>query len=530
MATTSIRTFDLAKEYGVDTSRDKILKDLGYTYTQAAGAFKALIPWLESQGWSQAEVLNLYEFNAAWNDAFLRGCGYFSENPVYSNLTGARLNIIAPHGAFRVNYPCLFNQGNYQGQGAGNYSGASGQSTGGTGIYIDHGSWMTARSPERFCLKSITWGLESGYAECFTVSGFRFEGGKTGSVHDPSYISAGMGIWDSGEASKVESCYAFGFNSYGFMNVRGTPSRFDQCSAFSNGIFGFGLIGNDLSTVTITGPSGDDNGALIGVRSGYGRPGGATVTVIGAKSESGKRTPYRKQKLFDGQGAGNWTITGAWVHAIDGPECVIACDFQTYNGQIDVSGLRHDGYSVALKLTSNGATTTYASPGNVTPYSFIAKETGVVFQSRVLTPSVGTPPVTPPVEPPVTPPATGLPVTIPAHTNTNKDAREALDIAGVKKVTFYGLKWNGPNNPASYPFLLGIGSNGGIQLNAGANFGQLLATNVAGAVTFSQSKLTAGSTTTLTITFAQAQTIADLYNPDQRSDAFLGSFTSAKFE
>ena len=80
----------------------------------------------------------------------------------------------------------------------------------------------------------------------------------------------------------------------------GTPSRFDQCSAFSNGIFGFGLIGNDLSTITIVGPSGDDNGALIGVRSGYGRPGGGTVTVVGAKSKSGKLTPFRKQKLFDG--------------------------------------------------------------------------------------------------------------------------------------------------------------------------------------------------------------------------------------
>lgn len=504
MATTSIRTFDLAKEYGVDTSRDKILKDLGYTYTQAAGAFKALIPWLESQGWSQAEVLNLYEFNAAWNDAFLRGCGYFSENPVYSNLTGARLNIIAPHGAFRVNYPCLFNQGNYQGQGAGNYSGASGQSTGGTGIYIDHGSWMTARSPERFCLKSITWGLESGYAECFTVSGFRFEGGKTGSVHDPSYISAGMGIWDSGEASKVESCYAFGFNSYGFMNVRGTPSRFDQCSAFSNGIFGFGLIGNDLSTVTITGPSGDDNGALIGVRSGYGRPSGATVTVIGAKSESGKRTPYRKQKLFDGQGAGNWTITGAWVHAIDGPECVIACDFQTYNGQIDVSGLRHDGYSVALKLTSNGATTTYASPGNVTPYSFIAKETGVVFQSRVLTPSGGTPPVTPPVEPPVTPPA-GTKFSGGPYSVTSSTFNVVVNVSGVTVVNLTGFKATNLN----WGRVIGTGA-GGPSLQVGTD-GYWYWN---GAKQTSWPKVVAGTAKDYSLTLPSAVTVSCLFQTD----------------
>lgn len=521
MATTPIRTFDLAAEYGVRWDRDKTLSALGYTYATAKAKFAALIPWLESLGWSNEEVLALYEFCAAWNDAFWRGNGYFSESPNYANLTATRCNIIAPHGAYRLNFPCLFNQGSYTGQGAGEYSGTPNQSSGGTGLYIDHGTWMKSRAPEQFCLKSITWGLESGYAECFTISGFRFEGGKTGSVHDPSYVSAGMGIWDSGEASKVESCYAFGFNSYGFMNVRGTPSRFDQCSAFSNGIFGLGLIGNDLSTVTVIGMSGDDNGALIGVRAGYNRPAGATVTIIGAKSESGKRQPFRKQKLFDGQGAGNWTITGAWAHAIDSPECVIAADFQTYNGQLDVRGLKFEGYTIALKLTAKGKTTTHSAAGD-TPLSFIANEGGIVTTTRTLG---GTAPVPPPPDPvpPVDPPPTGVWKSGP-RTNTAANGTIPVGVTGTK-VEFTGIKWTkGAAN--SYPSLVGIGNAGGVQLLPD---GTLVVGNGTGTTaTFSPAKLTNGVSTALTITFASQQLIGTLLNPPGRNDAFQGSWTEGK--
>lgn len=565
---TPYRTFDLEAQYGVTWQHDHTLAQHGYTYAQAQQKFPDFVTWLEQQGWSQSEVLGLYEFCCAWNDAFWRGNGYFTEVPVFSDVTRSRLKIIAPHGAFHLNYPCLFNQGIYEGQGAGNYSGTQGQSTGGTGLYLDNTNWMVGRSPERFCLKTITWGLPSGYAECFTVRNFRFEGGRTSMVNDPSFIAAGMGIWDSGEASGVEYCYAFGFNSYGFMNVRGTPSRFDQCSAFSNGIFGFGLIGNDLSTVTIIGPSGDDNGALIGVRGGYERPGGATVTVVGAKSESGKRTPYRKQKLFDGQGAGNWTITGAWAHAVDAPECVIAADFQTHNGQIDVRGLKFEGYTTALRLTAKGSTTTYSAATN-SPLSFVAIETGLLTSTRTMTPSGGTTPppttctwvagtktcgacvnstqtcttpfvssvagCTPTASKPadvvttqactVTPPTTAL-YTASNLSNSAVDAKVKINgdvgIANVKRVVFTTIKQT-VGGGSSYPYLLGMTGDTGVQSVPG---GAIVGWNVTLTATGS---LVVGTAVNVTVTFATPQTVLTLYNRAGSRDAFIGSIGKVEF-
>lgn len=438
MATTPIRTFYLDKEYGVAWNRDNTLQALGYTYATAKAKFGALIPWLESLGWSQAEVLGLYEFCAAWNDAFWRGNGYFSESPIYSNITGTRCNIIAPHGAYRLNFPCLVNQGTYEGQGAGEYSGSPNQSTGGTGLYIDHSTWMNTRAPERFCLKSANWGTDT-YTECCTIKGFRFEGGRTNMIHDPSFVSAGVGMFDSGEASSIQSCYAFGFNTDGFMTVRGTPGSFAWCSSFSNGRYGFGMIGNDLSTTTFIGCSGDDNNFLYGVESGFGRPGGGTTTVLGNKSESGKRTPSRKQGLFKGVGAVNFICNGASLDSTDGTTTAVEVDFQTYNGQVDISGIRQNGIPNALKLTAKGVTKTYLSPGNITPYSYVATEAGLIWSSRTLPISGSTtPPVDPPVQPPPGTKFSGGPYVM--NTGTFKVDLTASPVAGVTQVVLTNLK------------------------------------------------------------------------------------------
>lgn len=402
--TTDHRTFDLQTEYGVTWQHDHTLSQHGYSYAQAKAKFPAWVGYCEYAGWSQSEVLSTREIVAAFDDAEWRSDGYFTEMPYYPNGMQSRCNIILPHGHFSLDQPLIFGQGIIEGQGAGNYA-SGGNSTGGTVLELDNANWKTSRFPERLCMRSSTWGDNGslGYAETFTIRHIRFYGGKDGSLNDASYTAAGIGIWDAGEASGVEYCYAIGFNSYGFMSVRGTPSTFRNCSAFSNGLFGFGLIGNDLSTVTIICPSGDDNGALVGVRGGYDRPGGGTVTIIGAKSESGKRTPYRKQKLFDGQGAINLNVEGAWVHAIDGPTAVISCDFQTFNGGVSVHGLRHDGYSTALSITKGSTVKTYASPGSYAPYDFVANETGLVWASRSMG---GSTPVDPgPIDPgPVDPP------------------------------------------------------------------------------------------------------------------------------
>jgi hypothetical protein len=414
----SAQTIDIAKKYSLSSFATGALSG-SYTYATAKAKYPAFIVWAEYLKMTQAEVLAVNEFAAAWNDAVWSTDGYVAPNAQGAypqNGCQSRANIDASGIYYaKTNIPCIIAFGIYSGGGTGNYTDASG-TTGGTQIEVDHARWISRVFPGRYLMQTDTWANNTilGYQESFIVDGFRLEGGYTSKPYDPTFESAGIAIWDSGETSRVQHVYAFGFNTYGFLNVRGTPTIFDGCSAFSNGIGGFGLLGNDLSTIALYSPSGDDNGALVYVRAGYDRPGGSTLLIANAKNESGKRTPYRRQKFIDAQGALNIVVTGAWVHAIDGPENVIEVDFQGYGGGLDVSGLRYDGYANLLKLTAKGVTTTYKGPGNYLPVSFVANETGVVWSSRALggAAPVPVPPDPTPVPPtPVpTPPATWVSV------------------------------------------------------------------------------------------------------------------------
>lgn len=86
--------------YGVNLTRDKTLKDLGYTYQSAKDWAPAFVGYCESRGWTQAEVLSLYEFETAWNDwviatnFYLNGGIYYPPNNIYHS----RAQIIAPDG------------------------------------------------------------------------------------------------------------------------------------------------------------------------------------------------------------------------------------------------------------------------------------------------------------------------------------------------------------------------------------------------------------------------------------------------
>jgi hypothetical protein len=409
------QTTDLAIKYGLP----KICREplsAKYDYAGVKAKYPAFIIWAEYKGLTQAEILSVNEFAAAWNNEVWATDGYIApyvQDAYPQNGCQSRGNIDASGVLYaKTNIPCTIAFGIYSGGGTGNYTDANG-STGGTQIEVDHATWVKRVFPERNLFQTDTWGNDqiSGYQESFIFQGFRLEGGWTDKVHDPSFSSSGVAIWDSGETSRVQHNYAYGFNSYGFQNVRGTPSIFDGCSAFSNGIAGFGLLGNDLSTIAVYSPSGDDNPALIYIEGAYGRPGGGTVTVISNKNENGKRQPPRDQVFIRARGACNIVAIGTWVHSTYSVANVIEIDFQDFNGGLDVSGLRYDGYANLLKLTAKGVTKVYPGPGAYAPISFIANETGVVFTSRDM--GAGAPAPTPPTPVPPTPtpvPPTPTPV------------------------------------------------------------------------------------------------------------------------
>lgn len=382
----SAQNTDLAQKYSLSSFATGPLSQ-SFTYQTAAGKYPAFVQWAEFLKMTPAEVLSVNEFAAAWNNEIWSTDGYVVPNPQGAypqNGCQSRANINASGIYYaKTNIPCIVAFGKYTGGGTGNYSDASG-STGGTQIEVDHARWVSRVFPGRYLFQTDTWANNTimGYQESFIFEGFRLEGAWTTKVHDPSFESAGIAIWDSGETSRVQHVYAFGFNSYGFLNVRGTPTIFNGCSAFSCGIGGFGLLGNDLATIALYSPSGDDNAALIFIDGAYDRPGGSTITIVGAKHENGKRTPARDQRLIRARGACNIVVDGASVHSTYSIESVIEVDFQGYLGQIDVRGLRYDGYANMMKHTSNGRTQLIKGPGAYAVVSFVANETGLVSSTR----------------------------------------------------------------------------------------------------------------------------------------------------
>ncbi|TXH47165.1 MAG: hypothetical protein E6Q97_27800, partial [Desulfurellales bacterium] len=377
---------DLAQKYSLSSFATGPLNK-SFTYETARNKYGAFVQWAEFLGMTRAELLSVNEFAAAWNNEIWSTDGYVAPNvqgAYPQNGCQSRVNINASGVYYaKTNIPCIVAFGKYTGGGTGNYTDATG-TTGGTQIEVDHAAWLSRIFPGRYLFQTDTWATNTimGYQESFIFEGFRLEGGWTSKVHDPSFESAGIAIWDSGETSRVEHVYAFGFNSYGFLNVRGTPTIFNGCSAFSCGIGGFGLLGNDLATIALYSPSGDDNAALIFIDGAYDRPGGSTITIVAAKHENGKRTPVRDQRLIRARGACNIVVDGASVHSTYTIETLIEVDFQQYLGQIDVRGLRYDGYANMLKHTSNGRTQLIKGPGAYAAVSFVATEQGLVSSTR----------------------------------------------------------------------------------------------------------------------------------------------------
>lgn len=380
-------TIDLQAEYGLSWQHDHTLAEHGFTYDQVKTKLPLFIQWAEFNKWTQPEVLSLAEIDADWIQAFYECWGNFGQAPDFTAAPKHRGHIIAPDGSFGVNYPLPVGFGEYVGQGSNSGKDAYGHSAG-TQLRIDHAKWLTAKSADRVCMRSVTWNDRTllGYAQGTIVRGFNLEGGRAGLFYDPSFHSSGLQLGDPGEASSIRDCFANGFNDFGYEVQGGTPGSFIDCSAFYNNRSGFGFFGRSgLHNTTLIVPSGDDNRlALIETDQMSNGVAGGTLTIIGAKKENRAAGGI----FLYARGAFNIIINGATCANEDTyGKCVDAEIVLkgTSQYQLDVRGMKaHNFQTLVQDITAHKR---YTGPGSYAPVSFVVNELGVFNATRPITAS-----------------------------------------------------------------------------------------------------------------------------------------------
>jgi len=335
--------FHLGLDYGVNFMNGSMALSELYSLSQAQSKFKDLFGWAKLKGWLDSEIMSLGNFEASWHDAFWNGenGNYSSPNP------GHAINIKAPAGSFRITTCLPTAQGIYEGMGS-RFSDRNGShSYGSTGLYIDHDNWKSKFYKDKILIRSINWGIDGGFgawSHHVKVKNFYFDGRRrTSWIPKDDIEQAGVGIWDSGEVSKIEDCYFEGFEKDGALLVRGTPAKIFNCSFFNTNRYGVASIGG--GNVSLYGISGDENGlSLVGGGPGYGRPGSSCISIFGFKHEtgtSGEFRPWKGSALVDFEGWLTLTVSGGtfastWIK----PYCFIRIKPTVNRSSVTVSGVQ----------------------------------------------------------------------------------------------------------------------------------------------------------------------------------------------
>jgi len=425
-------TVDLMKVYGVNRDRNQQLKNLinpntGLTYTgqSAKDNFPAFWGYLQVKGWGEQEMLNLYEFECAWNDALWANDTYIGYPAVYTrpgNITQSRAWIQAPDGWYRIAFGCMTGLGRYSGKLAQVYGESTGNNVGstpGTAIVIDHANW-SPKQPQRNGIFASAWGADFGqvgglaYSEGVIVEYFRVVGGLT--QKDPAFTSYGITGSHPGENSSYRFNMVTNMGDDGYAIIGGTPGLMDTNSAFYNNGYGFAMMSNNaLTNMKMITPSGDNNRkGLIGIRAMNAQSvSGGEFEISGLKAE-GRGQIHKAVVCEAPMGLLSLTINGATVACDQTLPELFEINSSKGNGQfasweVNVSGLLQVGNANAM-LTDKGTGKTYKVGGPYQPMSFIINDGGVKFASRTSDPPMavvggGTTP------PPVDPPAAGMTLT-----------------------------------------------------------------------------------------------------------------------
>lgn len=64
---------NLQTDYGCAWNKDALLRDLSYSEQMVRDDFPSFVMYWETMGWPVNELLNLYHYECAWNDALISG-------------------------------------------------------------------------------------------------------------------------------------------------------------------------------------------------------------------------------------------------------------------------------------------------------------------------------------------------------------------------------------------------------------------------------------------------------------------------
>jgi len=299
---------------------------------------------------TNSEILATFEAPACHTDHVVKTDAPLGGTHVdLTNGIGSRETIDWGDGQWDFNIPTVFCFGRYRGSGSGHASGSWGQ-TAGTGISVAHDAWISRVFPRRDLFVSDTYFMNGGYQESFEISGFRFKGGRMNQNYDTSYESSAVMVFDAGESSIIEKCYAEGFNTSGFTAIKGTSFSIRNCSSFQNGRFGYLILGGNTNIFHLDLVSGDDNGEFLMASLPMGNlVGGGTIRATIVHHETGTRV---------GRQMGIAWLDGRFT-------CTITAIHNQNLGVTVPSAFRLNGRIYASQLTVGGLNFS-ASDGNYT--------------------------------------------------------------------------------------------------------------------------------------------------------------------
>ena len=253
------------KTYANMNNIDQCGPDLGMVIADFIDLFPNYYDVLSVElGWSDADILKLTYFTAAFNEigflAWNGGSGY-----AYT-----RYKIALPAGKLWYNSELRMGQNIVEGQGSFYYGGY-----GNTEVACTHTDWKSLYGSQNdgtylgFC--PWTYAGEEGASidPVATLGGSSWchstmikdlcMSGTCTDFNDYTYREAGFNYWGPGENSGAENCLFVHFNDSGIVvRAQCAYAYANHCSFFSNGVSGYGIGGISRATLSLS-ASGDLN-------------------------------------------------------------------------------------------------------------------------------------------------------------------------------------------------------------------------------------------------------------------------------
>lgn len=366
--------YHLDEDYGVNFLNGSLRLSDFYTTADVQTKLKDLWGWAKYKGWSDAEIMSMRFFEAAWHDAFWRG-----QNGLYNAATPMpATDITGPAGKFLVTTNLPAATGIYSGKGSRFSDDSQWQHTfGSTELVMDHVGWKTNRFPEKFLIRSTSWGstdAQGAWVHNLVIQHFNFNGARRQkNLVQGQPLTALVAIQDIGEACEIRDCYFEGSEGDGLLLVGATPGHYYNNSFFKCN--GYGAVCEGSGTHVFFGPSGDENGlatiAGIPSRRSYFPTNGGSITVVGFKGETGTSPNDQSFRPFDGQAM--YYFEGWWVVDIDGgkysataiyPYAFIHVKGPVNTPSITWNGVQFFGNSPRCILYDEATDTEYLFDGN----------------------------------------------------------------------------------------------------------------------------------------------------------------------